>query len=330
MGGPMLGRLEALAPQKIWQGSKEDFTRWLADPEQMDAMGDALGLELETESAERSLGPFRADLICHDIGDSKLVLIQCDLSETDSQSLGRLVAHAAAVDAERIIWLAGKVTEEHRSAVDWLNRLSLTRVSFFAVELQLYRIQGSVPAPRFNVVAKPNDWARAARRGVRALETEALSDARLVQLDYWQTLRAFMQERGGPVKPTQKASPRAWQAFRLGRPGCHLSATLLRRDSSIRAEVALSGEEAEPIFRALEAEKQEIEAMLGYALEWNDLGDRSRARISISLSGADPENRTDWLRQHQWLYERLQELYRCFGPRIRALEEDFLAQEVDA
>ena len=51
-------------------------------------------------------------------------------------------------------WVARQVTDEHRAVLDWLNEE--TRVSFWALEFELWRIGESIPAPKLNVVCEPN------------------------------------------------------------------------------------------------------------------------------------------------------------------------------
>jgi hypothetical protein len=58
---PQLGRLEPVNLRDCWVGEAQDFTPWLAQPENIKLLGDAIGLELEVESQEKSVGPFRAE-----------------------------------------------------------------------------------------------------------------------------------------------------------------------------------------------------------------------------------------------------------------------------
>jgi len=62
----------------------------------------------------------------------------------------------------------------------------------------------------------------------------------------------------------------------------------------------------------------EIEAELGYALFWEELQGKDM-RISVALNNLDPEDQLDWPRQHEWLTARLNELYRVFVHRVKAL-----------
>jgi hypothetical protein len=78
-------------------------------------LGKALGMDLEVEAQERAVGPFRADILCKDIGTNRWVLIENQLERTDHTHLGQLLTYASGLDAVTIIWIAARFTEEHRS-----------------------------------------------------------------------------------------------------------------------------------------------------------------------------------------------------------------------
>jgi hypothetical protein len=62
-----LGRLQRVELREIWLSEATDFTPWLAQKENLDILGETLGIDLELEAQERSVGPFRADILCKDI-----------------------------------------------------------------------------------------------------------------------------------------------------------------------------------------------------------------------------------------------------------------------
>ena len=53
---PLLGRLERVDLRATWQSEAGNFTAWLAQPEKMALLGEAVGLELEVEAQPRSSG----------------------------------------------------------------------------------------------------------------------------------------------------------------------------------------------------------------------------------------------------------------------------------
>ena len=188
-----LGRLERVQLRDIWETEDRDFTPWLAREEHLQILGDTIGLELELEAQEKDVGPFRADILCKNTLDDSWVLIENQIERTDHKHLGQLMTYAAGLDAVTIIWVASKFTEEHRSALDWLNKITDTDFRFFGLEVELWRINDSIPAPKFNVISQPNDWSSTVSRAARKIEEEGLSPSQELQLKYWSHLSAFYQ-----------------------------------------------------------------------------------------------------------------------------------------
>lgn len=142
MTDQLLGRLERVELRNVWASEATDFTPWLARAENMSVLGEALNIDLELEAQERSVGPFRADLLCKDIDTGRWVLIENQLERTDHTHLGQLLTYASGLDAVTIVWVAARFTEEHRSTLDWLNKITNDRFS-------LFRIGGGALADRF-------------------------------------------------------------------------------------------------------------------------------------------------------------------------------------
>ena len=68
MNGKPLGRLERVDLRTIWTIEATEFTPWLARIENLEVLGETLGIDLELEAQEEAVGPFRADILCKDIG----------------------------------------------------------------------------------------------------------------------------------------------------------------------------------------------------------------------------------------------------------------------
>jgi hypothetical protein len=192
-----LGRLERVDLRDIWLSEASDFTPWLARKENLDILGQTLVIDLELEAQERPVGPFRADILCKDIGSDRWVLIENQLERTDHNHLGQLLTYASGLEAVTIVWIAAHFTEEHRSTLDWLNRITDGSFRFFGLEVELWRIGDSPPAPKFNIVSKPNDWSQSvaqaallpntakslARHAADAIESASTLSSRVSQLD---------------------------------------------------------------------------------------------------------------------------------------------------
>jgi Domain of unknown function (DUF4268) len=317
-----LGRLERIELRNIWDSEATAFTPWLAREENLSILGETLGLELELEAQEKAVGPFRADILCKDIASEHWVLIENQLERTDHCHLGQLLTYASGLDAVTVVWVAARFTEEHRATLDWLNKITNATFRFFGVEVELWRIGDSPAAPKFNVVSKPNNWSQSVAQAARAIDNAELSETRVLQREYWAALNRVFDAASGPVAGNRKPQPQHWMSFPIGRSGFHLNAATIRTKRQIRAEVYIAGELAKTYFGLLRNESSAIERELGFSLNWEELPSRRDCRICISLGDLDPEDGSDWSRQHQWLTTKLNELHRVFAPRIADLDAD--------
>ncbi len=152
-----LSRLERVDLSEVWKSEPASFTPWLA--ENLAILGETLGMDLVLEAREKKVGPYRADIVCKDTADNSWVLIENQLEVTDHTHLGQILTYAAGLNAVTIAWIARRFTDEHRAALDWLNENSTENLQFFGLEIEVWRIGDSPYAPKFNIVAKPNDPA---------------------------------------------------------------------------------------------------------------------------------------------------------------------------
>lgn len=67
-------RLEQVDLRKVWSREAEGFTPWLAHPDNLDLLGQTLGLALELEAVEKTLGSFRADIVCREEAGSYVLV----------------------------------------------------------------------------------------------------------------------------------------------------------------------------------------------------------------------------------------------------------------
>jgi len=317
-----LGQLVRVELRNIWTSESVDFTPWLARRENIALLGETLGLDLEVEAQEKAVGPFRADILCKDIGTGAWVLVENQLERTDHSHLGQLLTYASGLEAVTIIWIAARFTEEHRSTLDWLNRITDESFRFFGLEVELWRIGESPAAPKFNIISKPNDWSQYVAQAARALDDGTLSETREMQRDYWAELNSVLTAEGGRVAGNKKPQAQSWMAYPIGRSGFYLSANMNRAKGLIRAELYIGNEQAKAFFSLLKAQKETIEKELGYPLEWQELPLRRDCRIAIFQEGVDPDQESDWPKQHQWLAKRLNDLHRVFSARVAALDAD--------
>lgn len=322
MNDQTLGRLNRVDLRDIWTSEDSDFTPWLAREGNLTILGETLGIELELEAQEKAVGPFRADILCKDTASGSWVLVENQLERTDHTHLGQLLTYASGLEAVTIVWIAARFTEEHRSTLDWLNRITDESFRFFALEIELWRIGDSPAAPKFNIVSKPNDWSRSVAQAARRIDDSELTETKLMQRDYWTALLSALDREKGPVSGSRKAQAQSWMAFPIGRTGFNLGAAMTTPNREIRAELYIAGDKAKTYFGRLLEEKDAAEQELGYPLEWEELPARRDSRMSVRLGEVDPRNQGDWPRQHDWLTTKLNDMHRVFSMRVRSLDAD--------
>jgi hypothetical protein len=188
------------------------------------------------------------------------------------------------------------------------------------LEVELWKIGESPAAPKFNIISKPNDWSQSVAQAARAIDDTELSETRIAQRAYWAALNPALNAANGPVSGNRKPRPQGWIGYSIGRTGFSLSAVMIRPKNQVRAELYISGASAKDYFGLLRMQRDMIEHELGYGLEWEELPSRQDCRIAAYLNNADPENESDWPRQHEWLVKRLNDLHRVFSQRLKTLE----------
>ena len=212
----MLARLEKIKLRDIWKSESQDFTPWLAQAENIAILSEEINIDLEVQAKEKSVGPFKADILCKNTLDSTWVLVENQLEKTDHTHLGQLLTYAVGLHAVTIIWIAESFTEEHRAALDWLNEHTPESINFFGIQIELYKIGDSKVAPKFNIICKPNNWSRIVSEAARGIANEQVSDLKLLQRDYWQVLMDHISQNSKLIKAV-KALPQHWSTFPIGR-----------------------------------------------------------------------------------------------------------------
>lgn len=315
-----LGQLEKVELRTVWETEAGDFTPWLASEENLKILGDTISIDLELEAQEKSVGPFRADILCKDKNYDSWVLIENQLERSDHTHLGQLMTYASGLQAVSIVWIASNFTEEHRSTLDWLNQITDESFRFFGIEIELWRIGDSHVAPKFNIVSKPNNWTRSVSKAAKAIEEADLTETRLLQREYWNHFHIALQNKNGPISGNRKAQPQSWMSYSIGRTGFTLGASMQRHEDSIRAELYIGNEDAKSYFKLLRKHLENIHEELGYELDWQELPEKRDCRIAIALSSTNVEQNEDWPRQHDWLASKINDLHRVFSRRVKALD----------
>lgn len=312
-----LSKISKVDLRDCWQNEASDFTPWLASEENIALLADALGMnELEVKAQEEHVGPFRADILCVDPGTDKLVLIENQLEKTDHNHLGQILTYAAGLDAVSIIWIAEHFTEEHRAAIDWLNRITDKEFNFFGVEIELIKIGDSPAAPIFNVIAKPNGWSK----DVRSSQTssEGRSEGKKFNYEYWVSFNEYMSNNPSKLFRTRSASYSHWMTIAIGHGAIHIDLLLNKREQKATIQLYLWDDAEKKYFDALLQHKEEAEKHLGEKLNWRRLDGKKASSIDLvkNFNLNDPAERDEIF---AWYKEYTEKFILYFKPIIKKI-----------
>lgn len=301
-----LGKLDKGDLRKVWKREDSDFTNWLAQEENLVLLSDAIGIDIKLIRTEASVGGFSVDVLAEEENSERKVIIENQLEPSDHAHLGKIITYASGYDASIIIWILEDVRDEHKQAIDWLNEHTDENVNFFVAKIEIWKIGDSPYAPRFHIISKPNDWAKAVKKS--ATESE-LTDTKLMQFEYWNKFKEYAVQHKTKLR-LRKAYPQHWYDVSIGSSECHLCLSVHTRDELIACEIWIGN--SKELFKKLREKKDSIEQELSEKLEWMEMPLKKASRIKLSheLSVNDQEN---WEKCFKWMLDHAKKFYVVFN-----------------
>ena len=282
-----IGRLAEVDIRELWDHEQYGFSSWIAEPENMDILSETLGIDICDIKKEENVGSFRCDIVGREETSDDVVIIENQLEASDHNHLGKIITYASGLDASIIIWIVKEAREEHRSAIEWLNNNTPSEISFFLIEIHAYRIDNSSPAPKFEMVEKPNDFIKNAKR---QSSSDELNRSQGERLEFWNRFNDFLMENGKPFN-IRKATSRQYYHVAIGVTGTYISLGLINREGHVRISLVTNDKD---VYDGLNDEKNEIEKEIGHGLEWQRQDDRKKSRIAYRIEGLDFDDKTNY------------------------------------
>jgi hypothetical protein len=320
-----LGQLQRLDPRDVWQMEAHQFTPWLV--ENIGLLSQALGIEIELAEREVGVGAFSVDIFGKEVGTGREVIIENQLAQTDHSHLGQLLTYAAGLDAKIVVWLSPQFRDEHRQALDWLNLHTIEGTFFFAVQLELLKIDDSLPAPNFRLVAQPSEW----QKQIVTSTSKEPSEKKLRYREFFGDLLVRLKAASPGFTNASRVAYDSWFGFAGGRQGVYFQVEFMKKPNRLVVHLNIStGDRAtnKYAFDQLIGDRTQIEAELGEPLEWQRLDDKKECRIAVQTPGEilSPEDSLSGLKD--WAVQHLIDFRRVFGTRIKALDlSDIPAEE---
>jgi hypothetical protein len=311
----LFGELNKVGLREIWPHEASDFTPWLAA--NIEELGKALGMDLELTEQEASVGDFSLDILAKDLGSSKSVIIENQLTQTDHDHLGKLLTYAAGFNASIVIWVSEAIREEHRQALDWLNQRTDNETSFFGVVVEVIKIDNSKPAFNFKLVASPNEWLKNKKRQTQRVSVSTKGEK---YQNYFQGLIDTLRDTHR-FTSAKAGQPQNWYSFSSGVSGFTYGANF-SQGGKARAELYIDlgdQDKNKYVFDQLASMKDELENALGEELSWERLDNKRASRLALYTDGSIEDSDSELEKIKEWHIDRLLKLKSSLGNKLAKL-----------
>lgn len=221
-----------------------------------------------------------------------------------------MITYASAFEASVIIWVVTDFNEEHKQAIDWLNRSISDRVNFFLIQVEVYKIDDSLPAPKFNVICEPNNWSRMIQSSASG---NNVSDTKLLQMGYWEQLIECARQSSNCLNFGSKARPQHWYNLAFGTSRARVVLTLNTQKKVLGCEIYIPKDKE--LFDLFFEKKTEIETAIGYELNWMRLDNAAASRIQTTLDG-DVTDKASWAKLNEWCLDTSAKFAKIFGDHL--------------
>ena len=274
-------------------------------------MNQVLGLQIEIDEEESSVGPFRLDLAGNDSRTQNPVVIENQFGRTNHDHLGKLITYAAGREAGILIWIAMEFQEPHRDALRWLNSVTGQGMLFYGLNLEVFQIDDSRPAPRYTLIAGPPP-------SQQPTNVSLVSPRSATYQEFWAKFLQHLKTSHPGVTRAAAPQPQSWFSTGAGVSGFSVGATF-SGDWKFRIELYIdtgNKEQNKLAFAQLKESEGSIHEAIGEQLEWDELPDRRASRLFLSRSGTiddAPEQLQEYI---SWGVERIARFKEVFRPLI--------------
>ena len=272
-----LGIIAPVNPRELWENEERDFTPWLA--ENIDYLSEVIGVSIEIDEIEKRVGNYELDIYGKIEGSDKKVVIENQLEVSDHKHLGQLITYASGLSASVIIWITPQVNEEHKNAINWLNEISSEETDFFLIKPEVFQIDNSKPAVRFQIEAGPNDFERTIKSIVNGKNKPRHGLRRV----FWSELIKYLSERNHSWAKGRRVSSDSWLSFSVGDSNyqCTVSMAMKQR---LRVEIAFNSGDMvknKNNYKQFEKYRDDIDQLFDTQVEWELLENKIMSRIAV-------------------------------------------------
>lgn len=193
----------------------------------------------------------------------------------------------------RILLVAADFSTELTTSVLWLNQHDL---DITCIRLRPYRLGDQVLIDCTQIIPLPEATDYEVKLRAQEKEKRKVLGARQeIFRRFWAQLIERSKAKT-PLLANRSTTIDHWITGGIGRSGFTLGANMTQSDGKVECYIRLSGgeEKSTAAFNTLRARKEEIEAVFGEPLNWEDLPGREGCRISKDLPGGWKSPEAEW------------------------------------
>ena len=309
-----INKITRINLKEVWRYEDRELTPWLCD--NIDVIGDVVGIQLTNAIKEQSTGVFSVDIKAEDL-QGNIVIIENQFGNSDHDHLGKLITYLSSFDAKTAIWIVETPRTEHINAINWLNEGS-NGCNFYLLKLEAIKIGSSQPAPLLTKIVGPSDESR----NLGQVKKDDAERFNLRQI-FWEKLLSKAKNKGlssfNSISPTKDS----WIGAASGTRG--LQFVFWVNQFSTRIELRIdrgkgSEEENLKILNSLKNHTNEIETSFGEGLQWADLEGYRVCSVRKDYEGGGYKNSIDEIEAiTEKLVESMLKLEKATKPFIKQL-----------
>lgn len=290
-----LGKIKRIHDLRlVWPHEANSFTKWLSKEENLTKLGEDIGIDLVLEERESPVGNFSVDIFANEESTGRKVIIENQLEDTDHEHLGKLITYASGKNAEVVVWVVKRARDEHRQAIEWLNQHTDTNLGFFLVEIELWQIDDSAIAPKFNVIERPNDWAKQMKN------SDILNERKQLLLKFWNCFNDYASHNENFKQhfTNRKAHPDHWHDLSVGNSAYHICLTASAQKKLVSCGVYIP--DNKELFHTFESKKEIFLREFGEEGDWKEA---SKATRILMYKPFDIYDEASWPLAFNWYIE---------------------------
>lgn len=224
-------------------------------------------------------------------------------------------------DDTRLILASADFGKELTTSVMWLRGYG---IDIQCVRLKPYRLEsGQLLLDVQQIIPLPEVADFQTQIGVkRQSERKIRKERHEIRLRFWEALLAIARTKT-QLHANRTPSQDNWISGSIGRAGFSLTYTARQSDAQVELWIGLGKGEAaknKAAFRALEAQKNQIEAEFGDKLDWQELSTGDGCRIRFVMEGGYKSPVEDWPDLHNRLVDAMIRLDLTMRKRVAGLK----------